>query len=122
MKDKIFSIKLNVVDLIYIYVILLHIVAALQDIKKREISDLVWICVLPVTAYTIYYVINSDYAIQILYLTSVIFGCTLSIICFTLRLIGGADVKSITLLSITLLPLTTSGSYLILKVPSISIV
>ena len=94
-----------VIDFVYLYVIFIHLIATYQDIRAREINDFLWLAMLPVTVFSIIYVLcYMNYLIRILYIIDLIFGLTIAAICFFFRLTGGADVKSITLLTLTLIP------------------
>ncbi|MCD6563583.1 MAG: prepilin peptidase [Thermoproteales archaeon] len=103
-------------------ILLLFAVASYMDIKKREIDDKVWIIMFilsfPITIYEI--IVFKIYLSRIwllIYLISLSMGILFSYGLYKLSLIGGADAKSMIVLSIVEIP--KFGVYGVL--PSLSI-
>ncbi len=115
---------MTLADICYLCALIAHIVASVQDVRTREISDYVWISLIPVAALSIYVVLNSSLIVKIMYILNVVIGCSLAIISSVLRLTGGADSKSIAALSIVLPPAeerVVSSAHHVAALPIVSI-
>lgn len=78
-----------------------HVMASLQDIRTREISDWVWLLsgslAAPMAAY--WSLITGRF---VLYLVGALVGVSVALAIYFLRLMGGADAKSIAVISLSL--------------------
>lgn len=88
-------------------ILLTHLAASIQDIRTREISDWTWIlcgvATVPLGAYVSIAAGNHYYTL------GVIVGIILGAVIYYLRLMGGADAKSLVLISLSI-PTVDLGS------------
>ncbi len=107
-KYPIMSIMFNVYQMLavdYVAAVITQLVASVQDLRNREISDWVWIigsviCV-PLGAYAAF-----ELSQLFLYIISVIIGSVFSLLAYWLRAMGGADSKSIAFISASIPTIT----------------
>ncbi len=89
----------------YIIVILIQLIASIQDLKTREISDWTWIAgALICVPLGIYLALSLRELF--LYIASMVFGAAFGLAAYWLRAMGGADSKSIMFISASIPPVT----------------
>ncbi len=96
-------------------ILILLIVASIQDIKTREIDDRIWMIAAIVTVPVLVLdFISSPYLTKVI---AVIFGLLLSLAIYLAQIMGGADAKALAILALVLpenIPKTTEISYILL--------
>ena len=105
--------------------LLSNIIASYFDIVSREIPDKTWIPGVAASALALYYVLaHGDAVLRALYLVDVMLGLVIFTLIFLLKLAGGADAKSILLISLSVLPHREEASTLlsILNLPVVSVI
>ncbi|MCD6209166.1 MAG: prepilin peptidase [Thermoproteales archaeon] len=83
-------------------------IAAYQDLKTREIDDKIWIVILAVngafTAFELWFYHSLSLIYLMLYLISVAVGLAIAAVMHFGKMMGGADVKALIVLSLTETP------------------
>lgn len=110
------------VYVLYLHIIIIHVIASIQDVKTREISDWLWASSIPAVILCIYIVFTED--LSRLYMVSVLFGTSIGLIVLFTKMMGGADAKSIIVNSLALPPLITAldPTSITLNLPSVALI
>ncbi|MCG2880979.1 MAG: prepilin peptidase [Vulcanisaeta sp.] len=105
----------------YAIVILIQLLASVQDLRTREINDWTWVvgalvCV-PIGIY-----LAIELGVLALYIFGVVFSVVFGLVAYWLRAMGGADSKSIIFISSSIPPITLPTTALsVINVTPISI-
>jgi len=98
---------LSILEHLKVAIFLLGI-AAYQDLKTREIDDKIWIVILAVngafTAFELWFYHSLSLIYLMLYLISVAVGLAIAAVMHFGKMMGGADVKALIVLSLTETP------------------
>ncbi len=104
-------------------ILLAHGVASYFDVVKREIPDKVWVLGIASSLLTLYQVlISTDLGVRLLYAVDAMLGVVMFLLMFLFRFAGGADAKSILLVSLSLLPRPGENTLLtVLNLPVVAV-